>query len=892
VTRPTRDTWFGEARALAASARLDADTWQRDLLPLADQAALLARDPDELREVFLPTLAALAERWEDADRINRRHEPLIDPHRALYRALSITTPAHAASLLALHLPHMPALRHLAIDACDQETLRAIARLPDTRSLDSLHLARRAGEALDVNELPWLRRLTLTIHEPIDALLADALTHLTLHMGGRAWGEGFTAVLHTPNLHTLTLQDCPLDEDALGALLAASAFKDLRSLTLTRCAIDVTAALRLASSPQPALRELTIHGDLTSHGARHLSRAPWIAQLDRLDLRHNTQLGPDGLHALRAALAPTCQLDMRGCWGDAPPEAPLIIRARAPHALVELLHAARERRAAHITLLDATSEVLTELLAHDLPELRALHMPHNTLDGEDLRALALAPLASRLTSLDLSGAHEHRQRALQNHDWRDGLHALLGAATQLEHLDLSDMRYGLDRITKLPAPLRSLRLARNDLHAHTLKDLYHLLNKVYALATLDVSENPRLGPDALLKLSRLRGICITATGCWGAAAVHVADMRLREPEPEELDELLDLAPRLPLLRGLQLDGPDITTEQLAALRPPNLTALTIRDCLLGPDDLRALPPGLTALTLALEELDPEHAAALADLDLTRLTTLDLSGSGITTAALTTLLAAIPNPLTLVLNGCARLDSSCATPLLERCRAGLLDRLDLRHNNIGVEAAQRLLAELPHAQLHGCWGDALLEAQRAQGPCKIQHIDHDGLMELVAWPGLYDVTGLDLSWTPFTAEHATHLSSNPWASCMDALDVTGCPLSLIGWNALQGWLDVEAAATPSEAARSDTLRLTDYVLDNALWIEALLTQDLSDVHSLDLEGVNRAPLDVVLRVLESPRLQNLRTFLPSLYFTPSEDAADPIERRVAQALARLQSAYDED
>jgi hypothetical protein len=893
MTTPTRDTWFGEARALAASARFDAVTWRHHLLPLATQAALLARDPDELRDVFLPTLHELADRWPDEERSNRHKDSLDADHVALYRTLHIKG-LNQLNALRNQLPHMPDLRRVVIYNTQPDMIVGLATLPTPHAINGLSImVSPTAQPLDLRALSWLCHLSMQAYNrPVEIrqLQTRSMTHLTLHN------------IHIPNAHTLdhalrdapsmvalTLRQLKLTPD-LDALIPSATLKRLSSLALDRCEVDHDGLCRLAATPLPALRTLAIQSGITSHSASAMALARWLPQLERLDLHDNPQLGPEGLAALHAALPPTCRLTTRG-WAEELRDDTITLYAdtdRAPHTLAELLRVAQRRDIKRLTLHALTPDELGELLACDLPNLHALHLPEHKLRGTHLHDLARSPLAARLTSLDLSGRVENTKWShdLNGPSWAEGLDALLRQTTALEHLDLSASTYCMDKITKLPTTLRSLRLAKTGADGENTRELYYLLKEI-ALESLDLAKNSRLGIAALTKLNTLPGIFINATGCWGAAAVQAADMFIYADlgdTRELLDELLRHAPHLPLLHTASLSlYTAVTSEDMTRLRPPNLTNLTLNG--FNPDRtyLKALPPGLRTLTLRYQHID---AASLASADLSKLHTLNLPDSPITLDDLTVLLAAIPQRINLNLSKNKQLNSSCADLLLERHRAGLLGQLDLSHNKIGVEAAQRLLAELPHVQLYECWGHALLNAQRLGASCQVKHIDHDDLMELVAWSGLKDLSGLDLSDTPFTDAHAERLASNHDARSMGKLDVTGCPLSLIGWNTLQGLFDLEAAATPSEAARSDTLVLYDCHLSDALWIEVLLTQDLTHVHTLDLGRTDWGPHDLLLRLLESPQLQNLRTFIPNPYIEPSEDDPDPIHRRVAQLLARLQ------
>ena len=130
---------------------------------------------------------------------------------------------------------------------------------------------------------------------IDELARLGFTSLrALELGRRASyvvlkDDGIEALARTGwPLATLDAELSPRAVTALASVVAAGAFPQLFELDLANGALDDDEIAPLAEAEHlGALRRLSLHGNaITATGARALMKAPWLGQLESLDITGN------------------------------------------------------------------------------------------------------------------------------------------------------------------------------------------------------------------------------------------------------------------------------------------------------------------------------------------------------------------------------------------------------------------------------------------------------------------------------------------------------------------------------------------------------------------------------------------------------------------------------
>jgi len=112
------------------------------------------------------------------------------------------------------------------------------------------------------------------------------------------GPGARALMEGGSAEALDLADNLLPEGALGGLGALS--PRLRTLTLKSSGLGALDAAALAAVAAPGLKNLDLSmTKLGDDGVRALARAPWLGQLDSLNVLY-AGAGPAGMGALAAA----------------------------------------------------------------------------------------------------------------------------------------------------------------------------------------------------------------------------------------------------------------------------------------------------------------------------------------------------------------------------------------------------------------------------------------------------------------------------------------------------------------------------------------------------------------------------------------------------------------
>jgi hypothetical protein len=825
-----RNTWFGELRALGAME--PAEPGWSALRALANQAAAIARGPEELAEVYLPALIAQAARWPDplrepAEDWASEHPALL----ALARTLPLTTSAELDALPGL-LRWATDARIIRVSPQMMHALPMLGVLPQPHALDTL-IVWLSGEhrrlVLDVGrDMPaWTRRLIChggygyQIAPPLDGL---PLTHLTLRGFALTDADELGAVESLPALTSLTLIGCRMGAEGAQALAASRAMRRLEELDieatplhdagiwalvhadalagLTRLRLSGASMWRdgvqaIALAELPRLRTLQLDGaELASREAIALAQSSWIDKLERLDVRHN-RIGPEGLDALRAAMSPGSQLLIADNWGagveDGPDGGSITLRdvPITPPILRELLRVAAKRGTSrlHIERARLDSITLAVLLDTPLPALRELLLSNNILNVADIEALCDSALIGQLTALDLSanfGLVRYRADLAAR---RRALDRLMTCATALTSLTLQHL--GLDCVpATLPASLRALDLYNNDLDD---AEVQHLATQAAALHHIDLANNPNIGPGALRAVMiAAPQATLRAEGSWGhaARAPDAAHITLTHPNAAQLDELCAISPTLTHTERVTLSDAPMGVDHAAQLRPPGLTGVTLLRCGLTGVHIDAMAPliaQLRGMTLSFNPtLGDAGAAALARCDLSRLRALALAEVDLTLAGLTALLPALTAIDRLDLSGNPRLDSAAAAALMAWPGLGQLSELRMNSCALGPDAFVMLGFSPTKLYADGCWGKLALDAANSRdGVLDLSGVEHMGsaqIAELAAWPPLSELTELFLTELPLTDADAIALAASPYIRDLH-IGVSGCPLTLPGLRALR-------------------------------------------------------------------------------------------------------------
>jgi hypothetical protein len=261
-------------------------------------------------------------------------------------------------------------------ALGKEHLGRLADWSVLRRLNDLQVALSgaAGPAFAKLPLTGLRSLSVNLNE------ADLGT-LT----------GMFRSPHMPGVRDLRVYCGKSAMEAFAEVTNGAAFRDLAALDLSNSYIEDEGATSLVAVDFPALRRLRISCcKIQAKGARALARAPWLANLERLDL-HGNSLARGTAELLAAPLTSLRWLDLSGAWVT--PEGLAALTA-SPH-LQKL----------EILSLDGNflGDRVGELLAASgaLPALRVLDLNDPGLAGKNLQGLAGWPGLARLEALNLS-----------------------------------------------------------------------------------------------------------------------------------------------------------------------------------------------------------------------------------------------------------------------------------------------------------------------------------------------------------------------------------------------------------------------------------------------------------------------------------------------------------
>lgn len=373
-------------------------------------------------------------------------------------------------------------------------------------------------------------------------------------------EGFWA------LERLELEQCSLDDDALGPLFTSTptrpAHLERLSLSHNRLGLESMRAL-MASSWAGSLKTLNIEGNLPTTqagelwanwqpgaelevfslggqptptgdaiygleaaGLTTLLQAPWLGQLRQLSLNGNAiatagaQVLAQSLHAQRLAHLEQLSLNSNHL---------------GPSELRRIIEALPKLKALSVGLNWIGDEGAASLHSGQLEHLERLSMFSTQLGDRGLGFLLSSPRLGKLRSLDLS-FNQLDDGAMQR--WQD--HRL----ERLEDLDLGVNRLrddGLYALTRTPGleQLKHLRLHNNAIGAKSCRVLATSQN-LEQLETLDLSSNPL--EDA--------GVQALAEGHW--PSLRVLDLRRCQLTLQGVMELAH-SPAFPALEQLELEG---------------------------------------------------------------------------------------------------------------------------------------------------------------------------------------------------------------------------------------------------------------------------------------------------------------------------------------------------
>lgn len=408
-------------------------------------------------------------------------------------------------------------------------LRAILQSPALRSLRALVIKNNPLGDHGVVELthhdpapPWahldLSRAGLTDHG-LRRLAASGLLSGLRSLGladNRVGAPGAIALARSPflgQLEALELSRNPLRSAGLRALWESPRLHRLRRLRLVAVEAEAGTAGWLAdSAPPPALRHLDLSENPEGLGdLRAWSSAPWLGQLDALELNHNPQ---------------------------------------APQSFQALLRNPGWRKLRRLALAGAG------ILAQDLRRWASLEGPcaleecglgYNDLGDAGAQALARAPSLSGLLRLDLEscGLTAAGLLALSGGWAPDGLRWLRLDRNRLGG-DLEQARAALGSLAWPQLAYLSLRGC--GLTAAAL-DQWSEAGHGRSLLHLDLGHNP-LGEQGALTLAQTSGLK-------SLVSLHVEKCRIGDLGVEALLR----AASLPALRRLRLAGNQLSGENL-------------------------------------------------------------------------------------------------------------------------------------------------------------------------------------------------------------------------------------------------------------------------------------------------------------------------------------------
>lgn len=500
---PVRDPnlLFGELRSLVQSSP-DARAWGR-ICQLVDMF-----DANTQRDMVFPYLTSALRRWPDAVRV---------------APISWT--------------------------------RQIMRGHAHAKFDLVRTLRLDGKALGARAI-----------EPLCRILDDYnLTVIDLSGSGLK-DEATLLLLRQPllsKIHTLKLNDNQLGWGALGAITQSEHLENLHTLELDR-ATEFASGLELLSRAKnlSSLREFSFStstpSELEVEPAWRFSRAPWLAQLERLSLK-NLSCSNGALDSILAAL---------------------------PETLRELNLCNIHRGTARDFILST-----------HLPELRTLTLRNCQLRADDVAQLATTSCAKNLSDLDLS---------------HNNIDAHLTAFDAVEVFPALESLY-LDGNMLSPGALHDLLSTAHQLDTLSLADCHlseHHLPVLHRSATttrhLDMSHNLTMSPmiskwgGALFE--QTRSLRVHQTLCTPAAFADLVALDWVQRDLEALDA-----------SGAETK---LTQKLLPKVRLEKLSALTLKNCSLSALKIRALYkrlglPSLTRLDLSNNLLTSDGVAELTN-----------------------------------------------------------------------------------------------------------------------------------------------------------------------------------------------------------------------------------------------------------------------------------------
>lgn len=388
-------------------------------------------------------------------------------------------------------------------------------------------------------------------EPLCRVLDDYnLTVIDLSGSGLK-DEATQILLRQPllsRIHTLKLNDNQLGWGALGAITQSEHLENLHTLELDR-ATEFASGLEILSGAKnlPNLREFSFststQSELEVEPAWQFSRAPWLAQLERLSIK-NLFCSSGAFDSILAAL---------------------------PETLRELNLCHIYRGLGHDFILSAS-----------LPELHTLTLRDCQIRSDDVAQLAAASCAENLKHLDLShnsiGAH------LTAFDSD-------AAFPALESLSLASN-------TLSPGALHDLLSTARQLDSLSLGDCYldgRHLEQLHRSATrtrhLDISHNVALSPKIAAWRGELfehtRSLCANETLCTPLAFADLVALDWVQRGLEELD--------------VSRAETNLTQKDIPKVELQKLSSLTMKHCFLTVLKIRALRKRLTMPSLARLDL---------------------------------------------------------------------------------------------------------------------------------------------------------------------------------------------------------------------------------------------------------------------------------------------------
>lgn len=564
--------------------------------------------------------------------------------------------------------------------------------------------------LEGQSAPWfrlvraldLRQLELDLDDIARLDQHEALSSVRiLELSGNALGEQGAKVLATwerisRSLHTLRVGECGLGDEGLTILSHAPWLAQLDELDLSQNKLSAQGLDALSRQQWLSLKRLDLSGNLINgHGLRCLSvAAPILEQLRLISAR----LSPQALEAFGQGFARLERLELGAMLNDA-----------------ALIHWAHQRCLPRLSALILRNNRFGPLGAAALANsqmiepLKVLDLSFNAISDRGLEAisaragLGLDKLALEGCAISAAGA-----RALAQADWLERLTEL-----DLRRNALGGVGVELMLSQQTPLALRTLHLSSNQIGPRGCRALASA--SLPSLKTLNLAHNHvgDEGCQALAQASwlghlerlRLSGQQITATGAAALAAAPAHSLsELAFSHGALGDEGLELLLRAPWassLERLELDGCGLGPAGAAALagatHMERLSVLSLRENLLGSRAARALAQAdhlarLEILDLSNNPIGDEGLEALVELSLwPKLRELRLVAGQITSRGVCALaLAAKPWTSLEVLDlGSNRIDDEGGQALAQSERLPALRRLELGANALGARGMAALL-----------------------------------------------------------------------------------------------------------------------------------------------------------------------------------------------------------